>query len=109
MTRCFYLKEMLFTMSSKLVENSDNHFVKNDISSNKDILESYENSPYKKWIKLIPNDKTVSFEDYNRKNNFSLIADIVLDDELFTSGKKKRQQKKKYFNSICSNHFNWSV
>ena len=81
----------------------------NDISGLANINELYESSLIKKWIKLIPTDKTIPFEEYNRKDHFIPIADIVLDSELFTSGKKQGNKKKKYFNSICSNHFNRSV
>ena len=81
-------------MSSDKMEKLTEDLDKSDISSNKDIHELYKNSPYKKWIKLIPNDKTIKIEEYNRKSNFSLIADIVLDRELFTSGKKKGNKKR---------------
>lgn len=57
---------------------------KNDISGLENIDDLYDNSPIKKWIKLI------SINDYNRKDYFIPIADIILDDELITSGKKER-------------------
>jgi len=66
----------------------------NDISGLKNINEIYENSLLKKWIKLIPIDKTIQFDKYNRKNNFILIADIVLDSELYISGKKEGNKKR---------------
>ena len=59
----------------------------------------------KKWIKLIPKNKTILFNEYNRKDYFTIIANIVLDDEIFKDGKKTRNQKKKYINSIYSNNF----
>jgi len=66
----------------------------NDISGLANINELHESSLIKKWIKLIPTDKTIKFEEYNRKDHFSPIADIVLDSELFTSGKKQGNKKR---------------
>lgn len=66
----------------------------NDISGLANINELYESSLIKKWIKLIPTDKTIPFEEYNRKDHFIPIADIVLDSELFTSGKKQGNKKR---------------
>ena len=39
----------------------------NDISGLTNITELYESSLTKKWIKLIPIDKTILFDEYNRK------------------------------------------
>lgn len=66
----------------------------NDISGLENINELYEGSVLKKWIKLIPIDKTVLFDNYNRKEHFIPIADIVLDNEVFTSGKKQGNKKR---------------
>jgi hypothetical protein len=66
----------------------------NDISGLANINELYESSLIKKWIKLIPTDKTIPFDEYNRKHHFIPIADIVLDSELFTSGKKQGNKKR---------------
>jgi len=65
-----------------------------DISGLSNINELYESSLIKKWIKLIPSDKTISFEDYSRKDHFIPIADIVLDTELCTTGKKQGNKKR---------------
>jgi hypothetical protein len=46
----------------------------NDISGLTNINEHYESSSTKKWIKLIPIDKTIAFETYNRKDHFIPIA-----------------------------------
>jgi hypothetical protein len=67
----------------------------NDISGLANINELYESSSIKKWIKLIPTDKAIPFEEYNRKDHFIPIADIVLDSELYTSGKKQGNKKRK--------------
>ena len=66
----------------------------NDISGLANMNEVYESSFVKKWIKLIPTNKTIPFEDYNRKAHFIPIADIVLDRECFTSGKKQGNKKR---------------
>ena len=68
--------------------------VKEDISGLANISELYESSPIKKWIKIIPKDKTISFEEYNRKEHFIPIADICLDNEVFTCGKKQGIKKR---------------
>jgi hypothetical protein len=62
-----------------------------DISGVANIDELYDSSFIKKWIKLIPVEKTLLFEDYNRKEHFIPVADIVLDSEIASgSGKKRR-------------------
>ena len=65
-----------------------------DISGLENIDELYESSSIKKWIKLIPVNKTTPFEEYIRKDYFIPIADIVLDNEIFTSGKKQGLKKR---------------
>jgi len=66
----------------------------NDISGLEHIDDLYQNSPIKKWIKLISIDDTILFDDYNRKDYFIPIADIILDDELITYGKKEGSKKR---------------
>lgn len=65
-----------------------------DITGLSNITEYYEKSPIKKWIKLIPPEKAILLADYNRKEHFTLIADIVLDSEVFTAGKKNGNKKR---------------
>jgi len=81
-----------------------------DISGYENIDEIYESSLIKKWIKLISIDETIKFEEYNRKEYFKPIADIVLDKELFTTGKKQGNKKRNtliQFNPIItSREFN---
>lgn len=55
----------------------------------------YENSITKKWIKPIPIEKTILFDEYNRKEHFIPVADIILDNEVFTVGKKQGLKKRK--------------
>jgi len=66
----------------------------NDISGLENFIELYENSSIKKWIKPISIHKTIPFDEYNRKEHFNLIADIVSDSEVFTSGKKQGNKKR---------------
>ena len=75
---------------NKTEKNSNN----NDISGLENINDKYESSLTKKWIKLIPINKTISFEEYNRKEYFTPIADIILDSETVTTGKKEGQKKR---------------
>jgi len=65
-----------------------------DISGLDNINDIYNSSLFKKWIKLIPIDKTIPFDKYNRKDHFIPIADIILDNEVFTSGKKQGNKKR---------------
>jgi hypothetical protein len=58
--------------------------------SGKEPQEAYEGTLTKKWIKLIPLDKTIAFDEYNRKEHFIPVADIVLDTELSKKGTKQR-------------------
>lgn len=82
----------------------------NDISGLANITELFESSVIKKWIKLIPVDNTIPFDKYNRKDYFIPIADIVLDSELFTFGKKQGDKKRntliKFIPTISIDEFN---
>lgn len=62
-----------------------------DISGIANINELYDASFIKKWIKLIPIEKTILLADYNRKEHFIPVADIVLDCEVGSGGGKKRR------------------
>jgi hypothetical protein len=64
------------------------------INMNNYFNEMYNNSPYKKWIKDITLNKCISVDTYNRFDNFTLVADIRLDNEVFTSGKKTETKKR---------------
>lgn len=66
----------------------------NDISGLENITELYESSIVKKWIKLISIEQSIPFQEYNRKEHFIPIANIVLDIESFTSGKKQGDKKR---------------
>ena len=62
--------------------------------SEEDLRKLRESSGHKKWIKIIPQAKTIKFDDYNRKEYFKLVADIILDDEVYASGKKQGEIKR---------------
>jgi hypothetical protein len=66
----------------------------NDISGLPNINDLYEDSLIKKWIKLIPIDKTILFEVFEERNYFNLIAEIVLDTEVNEKGKKQGEKKR---------------
>jgi len=65
-----------------------------DISQNENVYNHYETSNYKKWIKLLPIEKTIMFDEYNRKEYFIPIANVLLDNEVFTTGKKNGEKKR---------------
>lgn len=50
----------------------------------------FEKSQFKKWIKLINKNECIDINNYNRKELFIPIADIILDKEINSIGKKKR-------------------
>jgi hypothetical protein len=81
-----------------------------DISGIENITEICDASLIKKWIKLIPIKKTIPFEEYNRKEYFIPIADIVLDNELVTieknQGQKKRNTLIQFIPKISNEEFN---
>ena len=64
--------------------------IKKDISGKKitDVKYLIEKSVLKKWIKLIPTDKTMLFENYKNKKYFKPIGEIVLDTDEY-NGKRK--------------------
>jgi hypothetical protein len=68
--------------------------VEDDISQNNEINNYYSSSICKSWIKLLPIKKTILFEDYNRKNYFSLVSRVILDDEINLKGKKIGNKKR---------------
>jgi hypothetical protein len=82
----------------------------NDISGLVNIDEHYEKSSIKKWVKLISIDKTIPFYEYNRREYFSPIADVVLDRDVFASGKnqgnKKRNTLIQFVPTIAIEEFN---
>jgi hypothetical protein len=90
--------------------NSNNISGLPNITEHHECYDSYESSTFKKWIKIIPNDKTVPFEEYNRRDYFIPIADVVLDRELITSGKKQGDKKRitliKFIPTISNEEFN---
>jgi len=65
-----------------------------DISGLAYINKLYEKSIIRDWIKLIPIDRTILYNEYNRKDYFIPIADIKIDNELFITGKNKGLKKR---------------
>jgi hypothetical protein len=86
----------------KLVANIVKDIVKNividdeesytivDITKSTSIIEKFNESTIKKWIKLIPYSKTYEFDSYKRNEKFIHVANIELDNELNIKGTKKR-------------------
>ena len=58
------------------------------------INDIYEAHTYKRFIKIIPLEKTIALTDYNKKDDFALVANIVLDNEIHSSGKKEGTKKR---------------
>ncbi len=72
---------------------------------NKEIIDYYNNSPLKKWIKLIPFDNNIIFNEYDNKKYFKKVADVILDNELDSYGKKKRNTYFKFCSVISKTEF----
>ena len=77
----------------------------NDVSGVENVIEQYESSLTKKWIKLISLDKTIPFDSDNRKEYFVPVADIVLDSELSATGTKKRNTLIQFIPKISNEAF----
>lgn len=65
-----------------------------DISGISNIEELREQSPIQKWVKLIPCDKTIPVEEFKESCNFTHLANVVKDGEVFASGKKQGKKKR---------------
>jgi hypothetical protein len=65
-----------------------------DISGIPNIEELRDQSPIKKWVKLIPRDKTIPVEEFKEHGHFIHLANVVKDDELFPSGEKQGKKKR---------------
>jgi hypothetical protein len=81
----------------------------NDISGLNNIIELQENSTIKKWIKIIPIEKTVIFNEYNRKDDFILVANVILDNEINKKNIKKRKTLFKFVPQITNKEFNEKI
>lgn len=66
-----------------------------DISGKITIQTECNMSIVKRWIKLIPLNKTISYDGYELKNNFVLVANILLDNDKIIDGVKKGLKKRK--------------
>lgn len=80
--------------------DDESQIVIDDITQNNTIIEKFNNSDIKKWIKLIPFSKTYDFESYKRKDDFIHVANIELDDEINVKGTKKRNTLIKFVPQI---------
>ncbi len=66
-----------------------------DISKLKNVKELQTASVCKNWIKLINIDKTIEFNKYVNKKDFNIVANVILDNDIYEKGKKQGQQKRK--------------
>jgi hypothetical protein len=80
-------------MSKDEIVSNKNEVSHDDISG-KVVETIHESYITRKWVKLVSTSDTVGFEEYNRKEHFMKVAEIVLDEELFTSGKKEGKKKR---------------
>ena len=89
----------------KIDDEEDTNII-DDITQSTVIIEKFNKSDIKKWIKLIPLSKTYKFDLYKRKNNFIHVANIELDNELNTKGTKKRNTLIRFVPQIELSLFN---
>jgi dimeric dUTPase (all-alpha-NTP-PPase superfamily) len=87
------------------VEEVLEYFPENDISRHDDIFERYQTSLFRKWIKTIPIEKTILFEEYTQREYFTHVANIVSDNELNALGVKKRNTVIQFIPTIPSKKF----
>lgn len=66
-----------------------------DISKLENVKELQTASVCKNWIKLINIDKTIEFNKYVNKKDFNIVANVILDNDIYERGKKQGQQKRK--------------
>ena len=104
-------KQIVDLLDKSTIKDQDEKETTIDISGEENINEIYTNSlEPKKWIKLIPINNNIKFDEYHRKKYFIPVADIVLDDELSTAGKnqgkKKRMTLIKFIPKISKELFN---
>ena len=78
----------------------------NSVSYMSLIDEHYYKSPVKKWIKKLSFDNAITFEKYNKKAEFIPIANVLLDNDVNSSGKKKRETLIKFAPLIPAEEFN---
>lgn len=84
-------------IDAKKIELKDECSTEHDITdvSGKTTIQTELNaSAVKKWIKLIPINKTISYDKYELKNNFALVANIVLDNDKLTNGENNGSKKR---------------
>ncbi len=87
-TATSYETIMIQVEQDALLTESIEPELKMDISG-KDPFPHYQVSAIKPWIKLIPQEKTILFEEYNRKDYFVPIANIVADGDMHREKKKR--------------------
>lgn len=104
-------------LSSQLNENDNDNLIDElilNINTNlsttihhtdDEIDELIKNSRYQRWIKKIPFNSLINFEDYKYKELFVPVANIIHDNELNDAGNKKRQTLIKFENKIDINDF----
>ena len=98
--------ELLYRILKTCINKS-----KMDILSSigKNFEEEVEKEELCKWIKKLPMKDTVPFMDYNNKKYFKLVCNIVLDDEICSSGKNKGTKKRntliRFDNCISDDEF----
>jgi hypothetical protein len=70
----------------------DSALTMTDVSGIPNIQELKEAWPTKKWIKLIPVEKSTPIDGYVHREHFQLIGSIVLDTDIAEEGKKKGEK-----------------
>lgn len=68
-----------FFNSIQDISGNNQVYLTQDISGNNQVINCYNSQNNKKWIKLILNDNTISFQDYKRCDNFKHVSNIILD------------------------------
>lgn len=86
-SKCECTEERTNTKTSTIVNS--------DISGKTTIQTEFNASPVKRWIKLIPTNKTIPYDVYTLKHDFEIVANVVLDNDKIFDKKNKELKKKR--------------
>lgn len=76
-----------------------------DISMLTHTRQLWNASMVKKWIKIIPLHETISQEEYNRRDMFTIVAEVKLDLEMNKKGNKKRNTLIRFIPTVPEEEF----
>jgi hypothetical protein len=76
------------------------------LSVQDDINKQFSESLYKEWVKLIPLNKELSYDDFVLSKEFKKVADVVIDVDIDKKGNKARNTVIKFIPTTISDWIN---